>query len=108
MSLLTLSKCVNCAVWRSDTTGNAPHLGDGQVVDQRVAPRTNAPRKTIGTGTEAGESVHEAGTAAGPGPETGNEPGRCSSAFLHVDSRAHECEKEYNNIVTGGKIFQCN
>lgn len=56
-----------------DTTGNAPHLGDGQVAAQRVALRTNAPRKT--TGNEAGESGHGVGTAAGPGPETENELG---------------------------------
>lgn len=55
-----------------DTTGNAPRLGDGQVADQRVAPRTNAPRKT--TGTEAGGRGHGAGTAAGLGPETESEP----------------------------------
>lgn len=76
-------------MWYSDTTGNVPHLGDGRAVDQRVAPRTNAPKKTIGTEREAGESGHEAGTAAGPGPETENEPGVCS-AFLHFDSQAHE------------------
>lgn len=52
-------------------TGNVPHLGGGRVADQRVAPRTSAPRKTSG----AGGRGHGAGIAAGRAPETENEPG---------------------------------
>lgn len=59
--------------WSSDTTENGLRLGDGQGADLRVDPRTNAPRKTTETGT--GGSDHGAGTAAGPGPETENDPG---------------------------------
>lgn len=78
-----------CAVWCSDTTGNVPRLGDGQVADQRVAPRTNAQRKTTGTETEAGESGHGAGTAAGPGQETENEPGEGFFALLYVNGACY-------------------
>lgn len=56
-----------------DTTENVPHLGDGQVAGRRVALRTSAPRKMTETAVE--ESGLGAGTAAGPGPETGKEPG---------------------------------
>lgn len=62
-------------LWSSDTTGNDPPLGAGRVAVQRVALRTNDPRRTTETETGAGGSGHGAGTAAGPGPETGNEPG---------------------------------
>lgn len=56
-----------------DTTENVPHLGDGRVAGRKVALRTSAPRKTSEIGAE--ESALGAGTAAGPGPETGKEPG---------------------------------
>lgn len=56
-----------------DTTENVPHLVDGRVAGRKVALRTSAPRKTTEIGVE--ESALEAGTAAGPGPETGKEPG---------------------------------
>lgn len=56
-----------------DTTENVLHLGDGRVAGRKVALRTSAPRKTTEIGVE--ESVLEAGTAAGPGPGTGKEPG---------------------------------
>lgn len=56
-----------------DTTENVPILGDGRVAGRKVVLRTSAPRKTTEIGVE--ESALEAGTAAGPGPETGKEPG---------------------------------
>lgn len=56
-----------------DTTENVPHLGDERVAGRKVALRTSAPRKTTEIGAE--ESAPAAGTAAGPGPETGKEPG---------------------------------
>lgn len=67
----------------ADTTGSVPRLGDGQAADQRVGPRTNAPRKKTGIGTVAGGSDHGAGTAAGPDPETGSEPGESSTSLLY-------------------------
>lgn len=64
-----------------DTTGSVPPLGDGQGADQRVALRTNAPRKTTGTG--AGERGPGAGNGAGHGPETEREPGNLKG-FISV------------------------
>lgn len=69
--------------WCSGTTGNGPRLEDGQAPDQRVALRTNGPKKTTGTGIEAGETDPGAGTAAGPGLETENAPGMCT-AYLRL------------------------
>lgn len=55
-------------------TGSVPRLGAAQVADLRAALRTNAPRKTTETGA-AEERDPGAETAAGPAPETENEPG---------------------------------
>lgn len=62
------------------TTGNGPRPEDGQAPDQRVAPRTNGPKKMTGTEIAAGETAHGAGTAAGPGLGTENAPGRCTAS----------------------------
>lgn len=58
-----------------DITENVPHLGAGQAAGRKVALQTSGPRKMTETAVE--ESGLEAGTVAGPGPETGREPGEC-------------------------------
>lgn len=75
------NRCFNRS---TDTTGSVRRLEAGREPGPRVAPRRDAPRKTIETG--AGETGRGAETAEGPDPETEKEPGLCC-LFIRDASR---------------------